>query len=139
MILSTILLQILLSHGAPDASRPFATELASAIEDEAPDTYHAVLVAVWASNEDTRVRKCAVGDGGRALGPLQLQGSNLYTACDAHRAVREWLRRGSLSQAHCGGLEELASGSCGRGHRLVAARMAEVDRWLYTIGWEATP
>jgi hypothetical protein len=94
----------------------------------------AALVAVYSSLEGAN-RRCPVGDGGKSLGPLQLQRSSRAVACTPALAVAEWLRRARDSVARCAKLQPderlaaLASGSCDRGRALVRQR-AELARTI---------
>lgn len=124
-----LLVAILLSHGAPAKNHAHARELAEAIAAEAPDDEWARLTAVYAANEDMPMDACPAGDGGKALGPLQLQNASRRVACTPRLAVYEWLARARSSLQQCGTLAIVASGRCDRGTDLVAQRAREAARW----------
>jgi hypothetical protein len=128
-VMVKLLIAILLSHGAPARNHAHARELAEAIAAEAPDAEWAIRTAVWATNEDMPMDACPAGDGGKSLGPLQLQRVSVRVACTPRLAVYEWLARARASLHQCGTLAIVASGRCDRGRDLVAQRLREAQRW----------
>ena len=82
-----------------------------------------VLLTLWAARE-SGFHRCIAGDGGKALGILQLHHSSLSIACNRQLATEEWIRRAHASIQTCGDLTVIASGQCGRGKTLVQQRVA---------------
>jgi hypothetical protein len=113
-----------------------AGELAVAIATVAPSRETAALMALYAAFEGGN-QACAVGDGGKSLGPFQLQRASTLTACSALPAARAWLKLADWSWKTCAGnppderLALLASGSCQRGRQQVRKR-AELARRILT-------
>ena len=109
-----------------------APELAAVIAKLAPNRDAASLMTVYEVFEGGN-QKCAVGDGGKALGPFQLQGVPESVACDAEAAGRVWLRKAKDSWETCKHnlpdekLALLASGRCDKGH-VLARRRAKYAR-----------
>jgi hypothetical protein len=115
-----------------------ARELAAAIAEVAPTRTAASLHVVYAAFEGGNQR-CAAGDGGKSLGPYQLQRLPESVACDPLAAARIWQERANYSWKRCTKnppeerLAQLASGSCDNGRTLtrrrakIAARIAEVE------------
>lgn len=115
-----------------------AAELARAQAEVAPTRLAAALMAVYAAFEGGNQR-CAVGDGGKSLGPYQLQRVPESVACDPMQATLEWRRRADDSWHLCAKrpdgsvrpaeerLGRVAGGSCDTGLELVRrrARLAE--------------
>ena len=141
MTLQALLLVVLaaISPQAPKTGNATAVVdgIASAVEaDTQPPLTgsregDAVLMVRWAYGEDPRFRACAVGDGGKSLGPMQLQQVPASIACDAKAAPRVWLGRAHASVALCvhNAMDEklaaLASGKCDRGRKLTRTRVQE--------------
>jgi hypothetical protein len=142
MILFSLLLAYLLTPASPDEvlswmSRLPVTEtaqrsghwdrignaasIADAIAEVAPDRRTAAEMTVYAVFEGGN-RACAVGDGGKSLGPWQMQRLPASVACDARQAAAVWLERAAKSRIDCAALPEneqlaaLSSGNCGHGH-----------------------
>jgi hypothetical protein len=96
------------------------------------------LMALYAVKE-SGVRRCAVGDGGRALGSLQLQGVPAALACDPASAARIWLGMAHASERSCADLDpdarlaQLVSGSCLRGRQLARSRLRETRAILSSL------
>jgi hypothetical protein len=94
----------------------------------------AALEVVYAAMESGN-RHCAVGDGGKSLGYLQLQRASRAVACNPRQALAEWIRRAKEILVLCAAnepderLAALASGSCDRG-RAVVRRRAKMARAL---------
>lgn len=129
----------------PEA-REIATAVAQAIsiDEEEPITGSKsgdlALALVFVAGESMfrttdSMGKCLAGDGGRALGPFQLQHTPRELACATTTAARLWLMMAHASTRRCFGLKPeerlaaLASGNCGAGRaisraRINAARMA---------------
>ena len=109
-----------------------AKEISEAIATVAPDRETAATMVVYSVYEGGN-RRCAVGDGGKALGPFQLQGAPRAVACDPVQAARVWLAKANASLADCSNLApddrlaELVSGSCKHG-RVLARRRAALAR-----------
>lgn len=111
-----------------------AQEIADAIADKAEPLEGLslreteALLAVYAAKESAN-QLCPVGDGGKSLGVLQLQGVPASLACRPSTAVPLWLARARSSMALCASnapderLAALASGRCDRGRQKVAERM----------------
>jgi hypothetical protein len=129
--------------GKPGCERPgrwdhigIAPEIAKAIAAVAPSRSAASLMVVYSLWEGGNQR-CAVGDGGRSLGPFQLQDRPEAIACDPVSAARVWLRMAEYSWKACEAkglppderLAQLASGSCDRARDKVRKR-AELAREL---------
>lgn len=116
-----------------------AGELAVAIALVAPSRTAASLMVLYAAFEGGNLR-CAEGDGGKALGPYQLQGVAREVACDPVASSRAWLRLADWSWKVCTKAESppderlafLASGSCDRGRKKVRAR-AELARLIAAV------
>jgi hypothetical protein len=141
MTLQALLLVVLsaLSPTAPKTgiSQIVAYSIASAVSSDAdvPLTGSregdAVLMLRWAYGEDPSFRICAVGDGGKALGPFQLQNAPESIACDPTQAAKVWLIRAHANARLCKDnppdvrLASLASGKCDRGWKLTAKRVQE--------------
>jgi hypothetical protein len=98
-----------------------ATKIAEAIAEVAPDRRTAAEMTVYAVFEGGN-RACAVGDGGKSLGPFQEQRVPASVACDPRQAAAIWLTRAAQSRIDCAALPEneqlaaLSSGNCGHGH-----------------------
>lgn len=118
-----------------------AQEIAEAIATVAPDRETAATMAVYAVYEGGN-RRCAIGDGGKAIGPFQLQGASRAVACDPVQAARVWLAKANASRVDCAGLTpddqlaELASGSCGHGRVLSRRRAALARSVVVELGEE---
>lgn len=73
--------------------------------------------------------ECLTGDGGKALGPLQLQHTPAALACAPAPAAKIWLAMAHGSARRCSTLEEgarlaaLASGNCDHGREVSRRRM----------------
>lgn len=115
-------------RGAPYAwsEKPGAPAVARAVATTAPDRTWAARMTVYAVLE-SGLELCAEGDGGKSLGPWQLQRAPREVACDPARAAAEWLARARQSESDCAllprdeRLAELVSGSCtNRGGRKLA-------------------
>lgn len=89
-----------------------------AVSELAPDLDAAIEGVIFAAYESAN-RVSAVGDGGKSIGAWQ--------TIDGGRTAKEqfanWLIRRRASLDKCGTLAKVASGSCGRGLRLVYRRM----------------
>jgi hypothetical protein len=116
-----------------------APEIAQAIASVAPTRSAASLMTVYEVWEGGNAR-CAEGDGGRSLGPFQLQDRAREIACDPMSAARVWLRMAEYSWKTCEKkglppderLAQLASGSCDRAREKVRKR-AELARRIAHI------
>lgn len=111
-----------------------ARAIAKAIAKYAPTREWAALATVYAayeSSNDTRI----VGDGGKALGAWQIQGSDKEQALNPYSAIRVWLGMARTSERSCKDnepeerLAALASGDCTKG-RLKVRRRLEAARSL---------
>lgn len=116
---------------APDVDAALAGIAAAVDSDELPPLTgtregDAVLVTAWAWHE-SRWRLCAPGDGGKAWGILQLQGTPMALACAPATAAGIWLSMAHAAIERCGDLSVLASGVCGRARGLVRRRIAQAD------------
>jgi hypothetical protein len=95
----------------------------------------AYLIAIFGSYESA-LRKRMVGDGGKALGFLQLQYAGPEVAFNPDRAIGFWLATARRSMELCAHnapeerLAALASGRCDRGRRVVRRRMAVLEAIL---------
>jgi hypothetical protein len=113
-----------------------ATQIAYAIATVAPDRTTAALMVTYSAFEGGN-RKCAVGDGGRSLGPYQLQRVSPAIACDPMKAATEWLARATASVEACSDLPEderlsaYVSGNCEHGH-VLARRRATIAKAIVT-------
>jgi hypothetical protein len=98
----------------------------------------AALLGLYAYRESS-LRACASGDGGRSLGPWQLQRLPPALACAPADAARVWLHVARASFDLCGELPvaerlaALASGSCSRGRRLVRWRWEQAGALLAQV------
>jgi hypothetical protein len=87
----------------------------------------ALLVSVY-MRQESFFKRDAVGDHGRSLGSLQLQGVPRAIAFDYEKATGIWLHLAHQSAEDCRRLPEeeqlaeLASGNCGHGHRVARVR-----------------
>jgi hypothetical protein len=111
-------------------ARTIAAAIAQGVTQESDPWKWASLGVVYEVYESAN-RRCAIGDGGKSLGPWQLQGVDVSIACNPSRAFAAW-----LTLAHtvtCKDLPEdeelsaLASGSCNKAHKKVSHR-ADVAR-----------
>jgi hypothetical protein len=132
-----------LAPRAPDAP-VIADGIAVAVaEDELPALTgsregDAALLGVYAYRESS-LRACASGDGGKSLGPWQLQRLPPSVACAPADAARVWLHVARASIERCAELPlperlaALASGSCARGRRLVRWRWEQAGALLAQV------
>ena len=83
--------------------------------------------------------RCIAGDGGKALGPWQLQHVSPGIACIPATAARRWLEMAHESFKRCGSLPvdqrlaALASGNCAHGTMVSADRMRDARRDLMAV------
>lgn len=82
----------------------------------------------WRLWDPKRPGRCISGDGGKSLGPLQVQGLAEEVACAPAEAAARWLEIARSSIDRCGDLTALVSGHCGGAPKLARWRVTEADR-----------
>ena len=90
--------------------------------------------ARWRLWDPKRPGRCISGDGGKSLGPLQVQGIVEEVACAPATEAAVWLARAHDAIATCGDLTPIASGHCGGARRLVRFRVGQAARIRGRVG-----
>ena len=111
-----------------DRSRD-AREIAAVIASAAPSREDAVLSTVYAAFESAN-HKRARGDGGKSLGPWQMQRLSPEVAFNPALALPVFLDRARRSMEHCGSMAEYVSGNCDHGRQKAALRAELVAKLL---------